>query len=94
MNGRTIFEEDLKSFAAELLGRYPEGHLSEIEIGWPCTIAIRAPVAGLDTPRAIIRGSYQEVRAFEIAYEKAKRANIPSFASLELTTGIRGVVEA
>lgn len=75
MSGRTIFEEDLKSLATELIKRYPMGYLSEIEIGWPCGIAIRAPNAdGLDSPRAIIRGSYQEVREFEIAWQKIKRA--------------------
>lgn len=52
------------------------GYLSEIEVGWPCGVAVRAPNAdGLDTPRAIIRGSYEEVRAFEITFEKIKRAN-------------------
>lgn len=79
MTGRTIFEEDLESIAAKLIEKYPTGFLSEIEIGWPCGIAIRVPEGGcLDTPRAIIQGSYQEVRAFEIVYERIKRANRPS----------------
>lgn len=81
MVGRTIFEEDLKSLAAELIERYPMGYLSEIEVGWPCGIAVRAPNAdGLDSPRAIIRGSYQELRQFEIVYEMIKRAKMPSLS--------------
>ncbi len=74
MVGRTIFAENLESVAAELIQKYPEGRLSEIEISWPCAIAVRAPVDGLDTPRAVIRGSYQEVRAFEVAYGRARIA--------------------
>lgn len=79
MVGRTIFAENLESVAAELIDKYPTGYLSEIEIGWPCGMAVRAPNAdGLDTPRAIIRGSYQELRQFEIAYERVKTAKMLS----------------
>lgn len=95
MAGRIIFEEDLETKVAELIKKYPTGFLSEIEVGWPCAIAIRVPEGGcLDTPRAIIRGSYQEVRAFEIAYESVKRATKRVALSLELITGIRDIVEA
>jgi len=48
--------------------------LTDIEIGWPCKSAIRAPVGGLDSPRAIFQGSYQELRAFENAYNRARGA--------------------
>lgn len=95
MVGRIIFEEDLKSLAAQLIERYPMGYLSEIEIGWPCGIAIRAPNAdGLDSPRAIVRGSYQELRQFEIVYERVRAAKITVLTSSELITGIKATVEA
>lgn len=95
MAGRTIFEEDLETLAARLIEKYPTGFLSEIEVGWPCTIAIRVPEGGcLDTPRAIITGSYQEVRAFEITYEQARAAKITVLTSSELITGIKATVEA
>lgn len=36
-------------------------------------VAIRGPdVDGLDSPKAIIRGSYMEIRAFEIAYHRIR----------------------
>jgi hypothetical protein len=31
-------------------------------------------VDGLDTPKAIIRGTNMEIRAFEIAYQRIRRA--------------------
>jgi len=38
--------------------------------GW--AVAIRGPdVDGIDSPKAIIRGTYMEIRAFEIAYHRA-----------------------
>lgn len=93
MAGRIIFEEDLETKVAELIKKYPTGFLSEIEVGWPCAIAIRVPEGGcLDTPRAIIRGSYQEVRSFEIVYNRAREAY--NRLSFEITTCIKGAVEA
>jgi hypothetical protein len=55
--------------------KYPDGYLSEPEIirweGW--AVAIKGPdVDGLDSPKAIIRGSYMEIRAFEIAYHRIR----------------------
>lgn len=75
MSERTILEaqKELESLAARLIEKYPDGHLSEIEVAMPhCGIAIRAPVKGLDTPRAIVQGSYQELRAFEITYQRMR----------------------
>ena len=70
MSERTI---ELESLAARLIEKYPGGYLSEIEVAWPhCGMAIRVPLRGLDTPRAIIRGSYQELRAFEITYQRLR----------------------
>lgn len=93
MIGKTTSDDELETLASRLIEKYPAGFLSEIEIGWPCAIAIRVPEGGcLDTPRAIIRGSYQEVRSFEIAYEKARGAyNHPSF---EINMGNKVAVEA
>lgn len=34
-------------------------------------------VDGLDTPKAIIRGSYKEIRAFELAYHRIKAKRSP-----------------
>ena len=77
MAGRTIFEEDLKSLAEELIERYPMVPLSEIKVGWPCAIAIHVPDGDCpDTPKVIIRDSYQKVRAFETACQRAKDARI------------------
>lgn len=71
--------QTVEALVQQLIAKYPTGFLSEIEVGWPCAIAIRVPEGGcLDTPRAIIRGSYQEIRSFEVTYEKIKRANRPS----------------
>jgi len=63
---------EMETLAATLIAKYPNGYLSEIEIGWPCGIAIRSPLHGMDSPRAIVQGSYKEVRNFEIAYSRAK----------------------
>jgi hypothetical protein len=75
MEGRTILEaqKELESLAARLIEMYPSVYLSEIEVAWPhCGMAIRAPLHGLDTPRAILQGSYQELRAFEITYQRMR----------------------
>jgi hypothetical protein len=41
--------------------------------GW--AIAIRgAGVDGIDSPKAIIRGSYREIRVFELVYHRIKVA--------------------
>ena len=59
-------KHELESLAAKLIEKCPGGYLSEIEVAMPyCGIAVRVPLHGLDTPRAIIQGSHQEVRAFE-----------------------------
>jgi len=57
------------------IAKYPDGYLSEPELirweGW--AVAIRGHDAdGLDSPKAIIRGSYMEIRAFEIAYYRIR----------------------
>ena len=54
MSGKTIFEYELESLAAELIGRYPTGFLSEIKVDWPCAITIQVLKEGcLDTPVGI-----------------------------------------
>jgi hypothetical protein len=67
-------ENDFESIAARMIEKYPEGHITEIEIGWPCRSGIRAPVRGIDSPVAIFTGSYQELRAFENSYNRIRRA--------------------
>ena len=67
-------DNDFGSIAESMIRKYPEGHLTQIEVGWPCRSGIRAPVAGLDTPRVIFEGSYQELNAFEHAFRRAQRA--------------------
>jgi len=67
-------DNGFESIAVRMIEKYPNGYLTEIEIGWPCRSGIRAPVRGLDTPVAIFTGSYQELRAFENAYNRARRA--------------------
>ena len=63
-----------ESTAARMIEKYPEGRITDIEVGWPCRSAIRAPVRGLDTPVAFFQGSYQELRAFENAFHRARIA--------------------
>lgn len=58
-----------------IIEKYSDSYLSEPELirweGW--VVAIRGPdVDGLDSPKAIIRGSYMEIRAFEIAYHRIR----------------------
>jgi hypothetical protein len=72
-----ISKEELESVATRLIAKYPDGYLSEPQLimweGW--AVAIRGPdVDGLDTPKAIIRGSYMEIRAFELAYRRVARS--------------------
>ena len=76
MNEKKAIEtdNDFESIASRMIEKYPEGHITEIEIGWPCRSGIRAPVRGLDTPVAIFTGSYQELNAFEHAFHRARRA--------------------
>jgi hypothetical protein len=73
-----ITEHEIVSTASRLIAKYPDGYLSEPELimweGW--AVAIRGPdVDGLDTPKAIIRGSYMEIRAFELAYHRAAKSS-------------------
>jgi hypothetical protein len=64
-----------KSIAKDLITRFPEGRLvPEIEVGWPCRMAIRGKVNGLDSPIVALEGSYQELRAFEQVYKQIKEA--------------------
>lgn len=68
-------KDELESVATKLIEKYLDGYLSEPELirweGW--AVAIRGPdVDGLDTPRAIIRGTYMEIRAFELAYQRIR----------------------
>lgn len=72
-----ITEQEIVSTASRLIAKYPDGYLSKPQIlkweGW--AIAIRGPdVDGLDSPKAIIRGSYMEIRTFEIAYHRLRGA--------------------
>jgi hypothetical protein len=68
--------QKIESLASKLIAKYPNGYLSEPELirweGW--AVAIRGPdVDGLDSPKAIIKGSYMQVRAFELAYRRMRR---------------------
>jgi len=77
MSERTTLEaqNELESLAAKLIAKYPDGYLSEIEVAQShCGMAIRAPLHDLDSPRAIITGSYQELRAFECVYGRMREA--------------------
>ncbi len=67
----------------ELIDRYPTGFLSEPELipwsGWG--VAIRGiDKDGLDSPLVIVKGSYAEIRSFELAYMRAKETSrCPTF---------------
>ena len=63
-------DNGFESIASRMIAKYPEGHITEIEVGWPCRSGIRAQVRGIDTPVAIFTGSYQELNAFEHAYNR------------------------
>jgi hypothetical protein len=99
MPERTLVQEEngFEAIAVRMIEKYPEGHITEIEIGWPCRSGIRAPVRGLDTPVAIFTGSYQELNAFEHAFHRARRAAKES-ESIRPTEkwpgGMNGPVEA
>jgi len=69
--------EELESQASRLLAKYPGGYCSEIEVGFPCKMAIRSPLRGLDTPRVILEGSYRDLRAFGIVYDRLKMFEEP-----------------
>ena len=67
--------QELESLVSKLIAKYPNGYLSEPELirweGW--AVASRGPEPdGLDSPKAIIKGHYMEVRAFELAYQRIK----------------------
>ncbi len=71
MSRKTIFSE-LESLAEELIERYPTGFV------WPCATAIQVLEGDCpDTSQAIIRGSYQKVRASGTACQMAKNTRIP-----------------
>ena len=63
-----------ESIAARMIAAYPEGHITEIEVGWPCRSGIRATRGGIESPVAVFTGSYQELNAFEHAYNRIRRA--------------------
>jgi hypothetical protein len=73
-NNQIGADNGFESIASRMIEKWPRGHITAIEIGWPCKSTIRAPVAGLDTPVAIFTGSYQELNAFEHAFHRARRA--------------------
>ena len=73
-------QNEVESLASRMIVKYPDGYLSEPELvmweGW--AVAIRGPdVDGLDSPKAIIRGSYVEIRAFEVVYHRIKGKSFP-----------------
>jgi hypothetical protein len=73
-NNQNETDNGFESIAVRMIEKYPEGHITEIEVGWPCRSGIRAPVRGIDSPVAIFTGSYQELRAFENSYNRIRRA--------------------
>jgi hypothetical protein len=74
MSGKTNPEETLESIAIRMIEKYPNGHITDIEVGWPCRSGIRAPVRGIDSPVAVFTGSYQELNAFQHVYNRIRRA--------------------
>lgn len=93
MGQDALVSQTAEALAQQLIAKYPIGFLSEIEVGWPCAIAVRVPEGGcLDTPRAIIRGSYQELRQFENIFERVKAAKMA--APSLMATGAKVAVEA
>jgi hypothetical protein len=64
--------DELELLAERLIAKYPGGYCSEIEVGFPCKMAIRSPLRGLDTPKVILEGSYMDLRSFEIVYDRLK----------------------
>jgi hypothetical protein len=73
MHKSEISKEELESVASRPVEKYPDGYLSKPQLimweGW--AVAIRGPdLEGLDTLKAIIKGSYMEIRAFELAYHR------------------------
>jgi hypothetical protein len=45
-------ESEFESIASRMIEKYPNGYLTDIEIGWPCKSAIRATGSnGLDLDR-------------------------------------------
>jgi hypothetical protein len=75
MDENNTIEADngFESIAARMIATYPEGHLTQIEVGFPCRSGIRATRGGIDSPVAIFTGSYQELNAFEHAFNRARR---------------------
>ena len=74
MSENTIFEEELESIAIRMIEKYPNGYITDIEVGWPCRSGIRAPVRGIDSPVVVFTGSYQELNAFQHVYNRIRRA--------------------
>ena len=73
--------KELESLARNLIERFPQGYLSEIEIRFNCTCAaaIRVPEANrsaIDTPRVILEGSYQELAEFGHIYNRLRSQTI------------------
>jgi hypothetical protein len=99
MTERTNQTMELESIARDLVNKYPSGYLADgIEMGWPCKMAIRVPEVNrptIDTPRAILEGSYQELRAFENIYNRLKEAtNKPNTLLQEAYWQSQELVEA
>jgi hypothetical protein len=63
-------ENKIESLASDMRYRYPGGYLSGIVVGWPCKIAVRGLKHGIDSPLAVVEGSYQELMVFERVYGK------------------------
>jgi len=42
MSETTICDKELESIAKSMIEKYPNGHLTQIEVGWPCRSGIRA----------------------------------------------------
>ncbi len=84
MAGRTLLVVDIPVdqiadvLEQQLIAKYPTSILPEIEVELPCGMVIGIHKGGcLETPMAIIRGPYQEVRAVGTACQMAKGARIP-----------------
>jgi hypothetical protein len=62
----------------------PEAYLTEIEVRMPhCQMALRGKVHEIDSPRAVLEGSYMELKAVQLAYKRIKAAS-PSLSEMAI----------
>jgi hypothetical protein len=67
----------LESVATRLIAKYPDGYLFKPSGKYERWRSGGPDVDGLYSPKAIIRGSYREIRGFELAYHRIKSKRSP-----------------